>query len=32
MGGVVGWLMSKVWLGVNIVLVLEDSGSILFRK
>ncbi|KAK4673684.1 ATP synthase mitochondrial F1 complex assembly factor 2 [Podospora pseudopauciseta] len=31
-GGVVGWLTSKVWPGVNIVPVLEDSGSILPRK
>ncbi|KAK0665345.1 putative mitochondrial protein atp12 precursor [Cercophora samala] len=31
-GGVVGWLTTKVWPGVNIVPVLEDSGSILPRK
>ncbi|KAK4176869.1 putative mitochondrial protein atp12 precursor [Triangularia setosa] len=31
-GEVVGWLTTKVWPGVNIVPVLEDSGSILPRK
>ncbi|KAK0737582.1 hypothetical protein B0T21DRAFT_286079 [Apiosordaria backusii] len=31
-GEVVGWLTTRVWPGVNIVPVLEDSGSILPRK